>query len=346
MRAWIDIDNPPQVQYMLPLKRELEDAGLETLLTARDHTSTLELLRSREVEFQPVGAAFGRSKLRKVVGVLARSRALAALVREWGRPDLLVSSSRSSALTAWRLGVPSFAILDYEFVDLHVFRLAGTHIVYPGVIGASGFSDRGIRRDHLLPIPGLKEDISFSGVELADVPAYRFDRDLDPFPKVLFRPPAEESHYHRAGSSALSMELLRHLAERDGLVVVFSPRYQWQADYVDRFAWRRRPVVLRRPVPFVPLLKSVDAVVSAGGTMLREAAYLGVPSFSIFGGELGAVDRHLESIGSLTVIESAADFPRLRLGESHAAPSRNPGLAHDVAQTLLRRAAECRRQPT
>lgn len=342
VRAWIDIDNPPQVQYLLPFKREFEEAGLETLVTARDHTSTLEQLRSRDVDFHAVGAAFGRSKLRKVAGVLERSRALAALLSDWGRPDLLVCSSRSSALTAWRLGIPGFAIVDYEFVDLRIFRLARTHIVFPGVIGAAAFSRRGIRHDRLLPFAGLKEDISFSGVEVAGVAPHRFDGDRDPLPKLLLRPPAEESHYYRTTTGVLMMELLHHLAEREELVVVFSPRYEWQAEYLDRFTWRKRPIVLRRPVPFVALLKSVGAVVSSGGTMLREAAYLGVPSFSVFGGEIGAVDKYLESIGSVTVIRSPADFSRLQLGKTAAAPRRNPGVAHDLTETLLRRAEQCR----
>jgi predicted glycosyltransferase len=343
VRAWIDIDNPPQVQYLLPLKREFEEAGAETLLTARDHTSTLELLRGRCEAFHPVGSSFGRSKVRKLTGVLRRSRALAALVSEWGRPDLLVCSSRSSALTARRLGIPAFAILDYEFVDLRIFRLAGTYVVFPQVIGADSFSERGIRPDRLVPFPGLKEDISFARVAVADVAPHRFDDGLYSLPKLLVRPPAEESHYHRTASGELAVELLRHLSGRDDLVVVFSPRYDWQTAYLDRFVWHTTPIVLRRAVPFVALLKSVGGVVSSGGTMLREAAYLGLPSFSIFAGRIGAVDRYLESIGSVTVIRSRADFPRVRLGQAAATPGRNPAVAHDLVQTLLRVARQARK---
>ena len=61
-------------------------------------------------------------------------------------------------------------------------------------------------------------------------------------------------------------------------------------------------------MPFVSLLSAVDAVMSSGGTMLREAAYLGIPAYSIFRSELGAVDRHLQAAGRLHFVERAADL--------------------------------------
>ena len=42
--------------------------------------------------------------------------------------------------------------------------------------------------------------------------------------------------------------------------------------------------------------------------MLREAAYLGVPSISIFRGELGAVDRMLEEVGAIRVVTRADEL--------------------------------------
>jgi predicted glycosyltransferase len=72
--------------------------------------------------------------------------------------------------------------------------------------------------------------------------------------------------------------------------------------------------VLLEAAPFVALLKAVDAVVSAGGTMAREAAYLGVPAYSIFRSCMGAVDRHLELLGRLSLLRSPEDFSRLDLG--------------------------------
>jgi uncharacterized protein len=192
----------------------------------------------------------------------------------------------------------------------------------------------------------LKEDLSFADVDFGSVRAHDFG-ETNGAPRVLFRPPAEESHYYRRESRDLALELLGYLAGK-GAKVVFSPRFDWQIRYLESVLdWPEDPVVLERPIPFVSLLKGVDAVVSAGGTMLREAAYLGVPAYSIFRSRTGAVDRHLASVGRLCMLRSAADFPRIELsargslrplrGESH--------VADDVSRMIFERARASRSHP-
>jgi hypothetical protein len=94
--------------------------------------------------------------------------------------------------------------------------------------------------------------------------------------------------------------------------------------------------VLRRSVPFVSLLKSVDAVVCAGGTMLREAAYLGIPAYSIFCSQSGAVDRWLERIGRAELLTGPDELPRIRLrrrGPLHVLNS-NPQLLEQLVAVI------------
>ena len=55
------------------------------------------------------------------------------------------------------------------------------------------------------------------------------------------------------------------------------------------------------------LIWSSDLVISGGGTMNREAAALGVPVYSVFRGQIGAVDRHLSSAGRLVLLETVED---------------------------------------
>src|SRR5205823_9549885 len=103
------------------------------------------------------------------------------------------------------------------------------------------------------------------------------------------------------------------LAARADVRTVFAPRYARQRADVEALDWRVEPVVLTEPVPFVSLLKAVDLVVCSGGTMLREAAYLGVPAYTILRSEIGGVDRWLESIGRIGVLGSEADLERIEL---------------------------------
>jgi predicted glycosyltransferase len=340
-RLWVDIDNPPQVQYLLPLAAAFERAGAEVLITARDDGITFALLRERGIQFRPIGKSFGKRKRQKALGLIRRTRSLISTVKLPRRPDALISSSRSSAMAARRLGLPSFILCDYEHADLRLYRLAGSYFVYPDVIGADAFTRIGIRPERLIPLPGLKEDLTFSGIEVDSVPAHRFDVAKS-LVRVLFRPPAEETHYYESQSGRLALEVLGRLSSDATSIVIFAPRYSWQRRYLSQFNWVNPPVVLDDAVPFVPLLKAVDAVVSSGGTMLREAAWLGVPAYSIFRSSRGGVDRYLESLGRLTFISSPEDFERLHLTrlERRAPPMRRPRVAEQLVKDILDRLPE------
>lgn len=313
-RVWLDIDNPPQVQYLYPFRAAFEARGFEVVVTARDYGNALELLRQHTDDFHPVGRAFGRSKLSKATGTLRRARQLSALFRRIGRPDVLLAASRPAALVARRYGIPSFIVGDYEFANAGFYRFTNSFILHPDVVDPAAFTEQGMRPERLIAFRGLKEDISFSEIDVDGAPAWRLPagtrRDAV---VVLVRPPAEKSHYYDERSRALSLGLLEHLAARDDAVVVYSPRYPEQVEDLERFDWHEPPVVLRESVPFVSLLKAVDLVVCSGGTILREAAYLGIPAYSIFQSRIGGVDRHLERIGRVTLISDPGELGRIEL---------------------------------
>jgi uncharacterized protein len=337
LNVWVDIDNPPQARYLVPLAREFERRGHEVLLTARDHGETVPILREEGVSVRVVGSTFGPGVPRKVRGLLSRALELGNLLqRERRSIDVVIAGSRSATLAAWRRKIPSFVIIDYEHVNLLIHRFTSCYIFYPDVIPASAFRHRGIRDVHLLPFRGLKEDLTFHELDLAAIEPFDIGGAEGAAVKILFRPPAEESHYYRSESRELALALIRHLANQD-VQVVLSPRERSQVSYLREVKrWRRQPVVLERAAPFASLLKSVDAVVSAGGTMLREAAYVGVPAYSIFRSRTGAVDRHLASVGRVTMLSSPADFSRLKIERKKAfAPLRERSTtADDIVRTI------------
>lgn len=312
MLVWIDIENPPQVQFLLPFDAAFRAAGAEVVITARDSGIAFELLRQRGAVFRPIGAHYGKSRRRKVVGMLGRTLAFLRFFAESTRPNVLLCASRASALAARILGSQSFILSDYEYSNLTVYRWSASSFLYPDAISPEAFLRRGIRSDRLLPFRGLKEDISFAGVELEAIPAQPLP-EANGLVKVLFRPPAEESHYYRPESGDLTIAALDYLSRNEQAVVVFSPRYRWQTAVLSRFSWKHEPIVLSDAVSFVSLLKAVDLVVSSGGTMLREAAYLGIPAYSIFRSRIGGVDRHLAASGRLRIIETPSDLAQIEL---------------------------------
>ncbi len=342
LRVWIDIENPPQVRYLLPCKAWFEQAGADVVVTARDDGATYRLLESEHVDFQAIGWQPGRARRRKVAGLIRRGRALAAFVGE-RRADLLLSASRPASLAARYLRLPAFFIGDYEFTNVTVQRVTRTYLLFPDVIDPETW---GMRPDRLIPFRGIKEDLSFSGIALDDYPPHRFADAPDEVPLLLFRPPGEESHYHREASTIFAAEVLGYLARQESVQVVYAPRYEYQTLALGRHAWRRPPLVLREPVHFVSLLKGVDLVVSSGGSMLREAAYLGVPAYSIFQSRIGAVDRYLESIGRLRFVVSSGDFGSIELEVGRRQPvlSTNPRLADELLAEITSRVPRGRRK--
>lgn len=336
MRVWIDIENPPQVQYLLPLRPAFERLGADVVVTARDYGNTFELLEQSGTPYTPVGATYGAAKVRKVTGLAGRTAKLARFLRRTGRPDASVSASRAAVVTGRLLRHPSFVIVDYEYVSLVVQRVMRSYVLYPDAIEPSVFTARGIRDRELVPFRGLKEDLSFAGIDVEGEPAHELKAG-DDLVRALVRPAAEESHYYREESGQMTLRVLEHLAADERALVVFAPRYPRQTEYLAALEWRNEPIVLDRAVPFVSLLKAVDLVISSGGTMLREAAYLGVPAYSTFQGEAGAVDRHLERLGRLHLLAGSTDLDRIAIEKS--GPLRplesNPGLVDEIAARVV-----------
>jgi predicted glycosyltransferase len=90
-------------------------------------------------------------------------------------------------------------------------------------------------------------------------------------------------------------------------------------------------VVPERAIDAQSLIAHADLVISAGGTMNREAAALGVPVYTTFEGRPGAVDERLIAEGRMHRLHAAQE---LELGRRE----RDPAQAD-------RRATRARRDP-
>ena len=86
-------------------------------------------------------------------------------------------------------------------------------------------------------------------------------------------------------------------------------------------------IVPDRVVDTQSLIAYADLVVSAGGTMNREAVALGTPVWTTFEGRLGAVDEQLIADGRLRRLTSPDDIALVKRARSDAdRVRRDPGL--------------------
>jgi hypothetical protein len=305
--VWVDCTNSPHVLIFRPLIARMRARGHEVTVTARDFAQTLGLLERFGIDHTVVGAHGGAGIPGKARAMTGRSAVLARLARR-ERFDLAVAHGSTDQPLAARLaGTPQVSMFDYEHAaGMHHWngRLA-TRVLVPDAIPEPALRRYGIRSPRLVRYPGLKEEYYLADM----VPDEGVSTELGLVAgrvTCVLRPPPEVTLYHRGASTELFASVLDRLAreaEAGRVQTVVLPRTPEQ-----REALRGRPVIVpERPVDGPSLVLAADLVVSAGGTMNREAAALGVPAYTPFAGRLGAVDRRLIAQGRLRRLERAED---------------------------------------
>jgi predicted glycosyltransferase len=302
MRVWVDLTNSPHVLVFRPLIRLLRERGAEVEVTAREYAQTLQLLELHGIEADVVGRHGGGSALGKARVEVAR---LAAL-RRWARGRrfdvALAHGSHDLTLTARSLGIPSATSFDYEFAWLQhqLGCRAATRVVVPEAIPAERLARFGARPPKLRRYPGLKEEYYLADFEPSpvDVP--------DGKRLVVVRTPPEVSLYHRHGNP-LFVSVLERLGRDEHVHAVVLPRTDEQRERIRELGLPSL-LVPERAVDAQSLIAAADAVVSAGGTMNREAVALGVPVYTTFSGRLGAVDEGLIRDGRLVQLRAADEL--------------------------------------
>ena len=320
-----------------PLIRLLRERGDEVEITARDYAQTLQLLELHGLEATVLGRHGGRSRVGKARSLVSRLHAL----RKWARPRdfelALAHGSHELTVTARRLGIPSATTHDYEFATLqHQLGLrAATKVVVPEAIPADRLERYGVRPPKLLRYPGLKEEY------------YLFDFEPDPHVLdelgvdrervlIVLRPPPDVSLYHRH-SNPLFPQTLDYLGAHDEVQAVVLPRTEEQREFVRKLELPSM-IVPARAVDAQSLIALADVVVSAGGTMNREAAALGVPVYTTYGGRLGGVDEELIRQGRLKPLTDPRALELEKRGDSSPARVlRDPQLLLDLLLTALPR---------
>ena len=325
--VWVDIDNSPHVPFFLPIVEELQNRGIDVVLTARAAYQVCDLIQLFSMPCKVVGRHYGKNKLLKVLGNCLRAAELLPMTIA-RRPHLAIShGSRAQVLVCKSLGIPTLVMHDYEHSTKTGF-IEPSWTLMPDVIPDKMMSKK---TERLLKYQGLKEDVY--------VPQFRPDASilsrlgLDAKDLIVtLRPPASEAHYHTPESELLFKETVMFLSKQPNLRTVVLPRSVRQNEQIKK-EWADlissgQIVIPKEAVNGLDLIWFSDLVISGGGTMNREAAALGVPVYSIFRGKLGAVDKYLSENGRLVLIENVQELSskiRLIRWNRPARPSNQSG---------------------
>jgi uncharacterized protein len=334
MRIWIDLANSPHVPFFRPLADEFTRRGHNLIVTARQFAETVPLALAAGFAPQVIGGHGGAKLSGKAGNLVGRGLELA----RWARGkqiDLAVShNSYSQILAARALSLRCVTLMDYEHQPANhlAFRLA-SRVIVPRAFPEAALTRFGVTAAKVKRYDGIKEDVYLSNFTANP----NFEAELQELGidagdiLITARPPASEALYHRF-ENELFDRLIDHLLEKPRVKLVLLPRNDWQRNYYTR----DKIIMPAHPVDGSNLIARSDLVVSAGGTMNREAAALGVPAASIYLGEWAAIDQQLVNEGWLLRIATEKDVRDLRVEKRATTTARaGAGVLQQIANLIL-----------
>ena len=277
-----------------PVVERLREDGHEVLLTARDHAQTLEPARRLWPELIVVGGESPSGRAAKALAIAARAEGLRRLARRERLDVALSHGSYAQIVAARAAGIPAVTMMDYEYQPANnlSFRLA-KRVLVPRLFPDEALRRFGASDRKTVRYDGFKEELYLAGFQ--PNPAVLEKLSLDPERVItVFRPPPEGALYQRTPNRRFEDVLARAVADRSAQVVVL-PRQREQAE---RYAVSGA-IVPPEAIDGRSLLACADLLVGAGGTMNRESALLGTPTYTVFAARLGAVDAELIRRGLL-----------------------------------------------
>ena len=324
-RVWVDLTNTAHVVVLRPLVERLENAGHEVVLTARPLSHTVELLDDWGHPYAAFGEHGGVRRADKARAALTRARRMVGFARAHGPFDAaLAHGSTDLPIAARALRVPNATMFDYEFAlaQHHLNCRLADRVLVPEAIPPVRLAGFGARPPKLVRYPGLKEEYVLHG--FSPDPSVLGELGIDRSrPLCVVRTAPSYALYLGGSETPLLPRLLRRLDGRGVQTVVLVRNAEQAADV--RGLGLAHAIVPPRAVEARSLVAFADALVSAGGSMNREAAALGTPVWSMFEGRLGGVDERLVAEGRLRMLTDVEQVDVVRRAEvGRPATTRDP----------------------
>ena len=286
MKIWIDITNTPHVNVLLPIIKHLEKKH-SLIITARDFSETLPLLRKNSINPIVLGSYQGKSRIKKVMGLVSRINQMRKEV-----PDFDVSLSLGGNYTATisRLRAKKSIIFSDNDISFKVPAYKfGTHFIFPEYFDSSQLSSKyNIKDNQIHKFNGFKEDIYIADFEpdpnfLSQIPFENF---------ITIRPENLKASYVPKNSHSIVPFLFDKFKSEN---ILFLPRYDEEKQYAKGYD---NIFIPQAPLSGLDVCYYTKAMLTGAGTFAREAAILGTPAVSFFPGKVFlTVDKIMQDKG-------------------------------------------------
>lgn len=284
-KIWIDITNTPQVHLLCAIAANINLSVNEFEYSIRDFSETKKLMEKKGIDDYIVfGTHHGKAKVLKALGLISR---FTEIYRSNIRFDISISCGSDGAIwTSWLKGRKSIAFGDNDLAKQWTYARFVSFAFFPDAISKEVLFKQGLNAKKLFQYPGFKEDIYLADYK----PDTAFLKELPFNSYVIVRAENSQANYINEKTVSITPALLK-LLDSKGINVLFLPRYLSDKDYCIGLKHVFMP---ENAVNGLDAVYYSNAVFTGAGTLAREAACLGIPSFSFFAGkDLLAVDKKL-----------------------------------------------------
>lgn len=336
LNIWIDVASAPQVQLYRPIMKEFEHRGHKVFLTARDFLETVALAKLYQLPLTVIGEHGGKTLVGKTLAIARRTWLLTQFTRKHKIHIALGHNSHAQSLASGFRHIPLVIMTDYEHQPAHYLSLRfAKRVLVPQSVSVTDLQQFGIPLKRVERYDGIKEDIYLSDFEPS--PGFRQNWNISEDQIfVVMRPPATMSAYHQF-ENPLFDTILSWLGKQEGVYIMVFPRTREQTSAI---------IALGLENIFIPpgvidgrqAIYAADLVIGAGGTMTREATVLGTPSYSLFAGSMGGVDKWLIEQKRLVHLHSEAHIPQIKLQKKeigNLSTFGKPQLIQEIVEAIL-----------
>jgi len=286
MKIWIDFDNTPHVNVLLPIIKRLEKDH-ELILTSRDVFETVPMLEHYGINTMIIGTHKGKNRIKKVIGLFSRIIKLLLKVPKF---DISFSLGGNTTATISKLRrKPSMVFSDNDIsFKVPAYRF-GTDFIFPSYFDSSKLEEKySINPSQMNKFNGFKEDIYIADYK----PDPNFLETLPFKDFITIRPENLKASYVPLDSKSIVMDLFEKFKTYN---ILFLPRYPEEKMYAEGYY---NIFIPEKPLNGLDVCHYTTAMLTGAGTFAREAALLGKPSVSFFPGKVFlTVDKIMQGKG-------------------------------------------------
>ncbi|MEI6126628.1 MAG: DUF354 domain-containing protein [Pseudomonadota bacterium] len=342
MNIWIDLANSPHVVFFEPIIRMLENKGHKIFVSMRSFAQTVPLAHRYGIQGEIIGQHGGANTLLKAVNLISRTAQLVKFAAN-KKIDIAVShNSYTHALAGRLIGARVVTIMDYEGQPANHLAFRAAHkVIVPKAFPREALKKFGAYDRKVYTYEGFKEQLYLSDYmpDKNFIPALLEACNLNAGYKIenkiiiSIRTPPTMALYHHFQNIFFD-QLLAMLDRNPSTLCLVFPRDGIQRDYIkNKFKNMHMPNV---QLDGMDLCHYSDLVISAGGTMNREAAIIGTPAYSTFMGAMPAVDMELIKMGRMIHLENASDLQKIHFQKKiRGNILENPGLLNEIVNQIL-----------